>query len=128
MDVRKLPGHHQHSLDLGGCEPLLSFLSTYMYFKKYIYGFGILLSPGIHGFKEMQGIDGFNQRSIRKDEFQLVGLQVTYEMLFYVRRQLQSLGCKLLRTVLAEGPLPLAISLKYGFERMEFGNCHQFDP
>ena len=99
-----------------------------MYLQQNADGLGVFLPPGIDGLEKMQRIYGFHQRSIRKHQFELIGLQMTYEVPFDVERKLHGLGSELLRTVLPEGPLALPISLQNGFERVEFGNCHQFDP
>ena len=83
--------------------------------------------PIVNGFQQMNGVNRLNQRNIREDQFQFIGLQMADKMPLNIGRHLGNFGCQFLRTAFGKNPLPSGISLPDLFNRMEFGNCHQLN-
>ena len=108
-------------------ESVLGFLSTKVEFQEDVDHFAIVSPPLINSLQQMQRIHRLDQRSVRKDELELVGLEVTDEVPFDVGGHLGHFGSQFLRTVLAEDTLARIVGLHQPFDRVEFGNCHQFD-
>lgn len=97
-------------------------------FQQDIDGPGIDRGPIINQIKQVTRIHRLDQRGIRKNQLQFVGLEMADEMPLDILRELKGLGGKLLRTVLSETALAGLIGGQNVRERMEFGNCHQFNP
>ena len=108
-------------------EAALGEFGTQMELKQHIDHTGVDRSPVVDQIQKVTGIHGLHQRGVRKDQLQLIGLEMADEMPFDVLRQLESLLGELLRTVLTETALSGLVGCQYVLERMEFGNCHQLD-
>ena len=86
----------------------------------------VLSPPLVDGFQQVEGIDGLDESDVREDELELVGLEMADDMPLDIRRHLRDLGGEFLGTALGKDPLAGIVSLHQAFDRMEFGNCHQF--
>ena len=106
---------------------MFCLLCSKMKFQEDINHLAIGSPPFINGFQEMERIHGLHHRNVREDEFELVGLEVTDEVPLDVGGHLRDFLGQFLRTVLAEDTLARIVSLHQAFDRVKFGNCHQFD-
>ena len=73
----------------------------------------------------MHGVHGLHQGGVRKNEFELVGLEMADEMPLDVGGHLRDLGRQLLRTVFSKDALSCIVSLHQALHRMEFGNSNE---
>ena len=105
---------------------MFRLLSSQMKFQEDINHLAIGSPPFINGFQEMERIHGLHHRNVREDEFELVGLEMTNEVPLDVGGHLRDFLGQFLRTVLTEDTLARIIGLHQAFDRVEFGNCHQF--
>ena len=98
-----------------------------MKFQENVHGSVVGQGPGLDGIQQMERVNRLNQRNIREDQFQFIGLQMADKMPLNIGRHLGNFGCQFLRTAFGKNPLPGGISLPDLFNRMEFGNCHQLN-
>ena len=126
-DIRVFLRPEQDVEDFLLLETLLGLLRADVQFQQHADHLAVRLAPVLDGIQQVQAVHGFHQRRVRKDQLELVGLQVPEEMPLQAEvRKFRDLLFELLRTVLAEDALPGVIGLPDGFDRVEFGNCHQF--
>jgi hypothetical protein len=98
-----------------------------MKFQENVHHTAVGQRPIVNGFQQMKGVNRLNQRNIRKNQSQLVGLQMADKMPLYIGRHLENLGSQFLRAAFGKNPLPGGIGLPDLFHRVEFGNCHQLN-
>ena len=89
-------------------------------------GFSILPPPLVDRFQQMERVHRLDEGNVRKDQFELVGLEVADEVPLDVGGHLGHFLGQFLRTVLTEDTLPGVIRFHQARDRVEFGNCHQF--
>ena len=108
-------------------EALLAFFCAQVEFQEDIHSLAIGPGPFGNGLQQMKGIYGLYQRDIRKNQLQLIGLQVANKMPLYIGGHLRDLCGQLLGTALGKDTLPCLIGFHQPLHRMEFGNCHQLN-
>ena len=85
-----------------------------MHFEKYVSCLPCRLAPAVYFLKEFHAVHRLYETDIRKDQFELVGLEVAYELPLYLRAlafQLPYLPEQLLRPAFRETSLPGGIGL-----------------
>ena len=97
-----------------------------MQFQEHTHGLRVEESPSVYGIQQTDRIDRLDHVGIWKDKFEFVGLEMADEMPLDIRGHLRDFGGKFLGTALGKDALAGIIGLHQAFDRMEFGNCHQF--
>ncbi len=121
-----LPGGIDYRNNLFLRESVFGFLGSQVEFQQDIDGFTIVSPPLVDRLQQMERIHRLDQGDVRKDEFELIGLEMTDEVPFDVGRHLGHFLRQFLRPVLAEDTLTRVVGLHQAGDRVEFGNYHQF--
>ena len=86
----------------------------------------MLPDPFLNRIKKFYRINRLYHRYIRKYHLQFVLLEMADKMPADVAGKLHGLSREFLRTALPEDTLPGIVGFPERFDRVEFGNCHQF--
>ena len=121
-----LPGGIDYRNNLFLRESVFGFLGSQVEFQQDIDGFAVVAPPFVDGLQQMERIHRLDQGDVRKDQLELVGLEMADEVPFDILRHLGDFLRQFLRPVLAEDTLAGPVGLHQAGDRVEFGNCHQF--
>ena len=111
--------------DFRSAEALFALFGCNMLFQQDRHRTPVGRPPGLDSPEQMNGINGLDEGNIRKDQLELIGLEMPDEMPLHVGRHLRDLGGKFLRTVLRKEALSRPIGLHQAVDGMEFRNCRQ---
>ena len=96
-------------------------------FQKDIYNAPVPAPPLVNRFQKMQAVDRLDQGDIRKDKFQLIGLEMADEMPLDIGGKQGNLCGQFLRAAFGENTVSGIIRLADTIYGVKFGNCHQGD-
>ncbi len=123
----KLPAFEQFG-GFGQVEAKFGFFGCDMKLKQAGNAAFMLQGLAVDLGKEFQAVDRMDHMNERRNEFYLIGLQMSDEMPFHILRQLPPFGGHFLGFILTEDLMPGIVGFENKFGWMGFGHGDQPDP
>lgn len=96
-----------------------------MYLQQYTCDHSGLGAEAVDEIEQFDAVYAFNQGGVSDDAFDLVGLQVAYEVPAHVIRHLRNFGQHFLYAAFAEYALPCIVGSAELLDGMKFADSHQ---